>query len=73
VNNLVKIYHTEEYLKITNHATNEQIYFGALFQKTGKIVDITAVAILLPRRSKTDFTGKKFICPNPLLSFGSHI
>jgi len=44
-----------------------------VFQQSGKIVDVTAVATLLPKQGKTDFTGKKFICPNPLLSFGSHI
>jgi hypothetical protein len=38
-----------------------------------KIGDVTAVATLLSMEGKTDFTGKKFICPNPLLSFGSHI
>jgi hypothetical protein len=35
--------------------------------------DVKAVATILPKEGKTDFTGKKFICPNPLLSFGSHI
>jgi hypothetical protein len=29
--------------------------------------------VSLVKEGKTDFTGKKFICPNPLLSFGSHI
>jgi len=38
-----------------------------------KKTDVTAVATLFLKQGKTDFTGNKFICPNPLLSFGSHI
>jgi len=35
--------------------------------------DVEAICTILLKRGKTDFTGKKLICPNPLLNVGSTI
>jgi hypothetical protein len=35
--------------------------------------DVEAIYTVLLKQSKTDFTGKKLICPNPILNVGSTI